>query len=642
MIALVQLDADRAQIDEHEVVRAGQQIAGPVGCIGPQQRTGAAVPAHATADCAGVTEHLTIADDLRAVAARQRGGREAAAERAGGHDIRGAAGGDVARQLADDERTAQRGRAADDQGIGTRIAAFDLQCACRVLRVTAGDVERADRAGAARAHDTAVGEGLRTECQRAEATDGTGIGRCSAGVAEGRRCEQFDRAGVREGAGHAQRSLADRHKARLNEADVRRDRGRATADLGEGAFVHQRAAAARVQVEVAVAAVEQQAGAAGIAQYPTIVQAHRAAGLEDPAAAARVGMDERAGIQELRVAAGDLQRSADRQRTAAIDGAGGPVIAAADRIGAGTQQRAAAVDQCRCDGCAVGQIQCAAAQREVAGSCHAARGGKCRRGPADVERAARGKLLCAAQHCHAIEAQQSLLDGQHAALVELQTAVVTEVERARAGLRQGAEIVEAAACTGALVEVERVVVVSGFQRQQRTGRVLQQCAIVQQDAATVVVADTAVAGSICVDQLRGVQRDRVGADLGQHTVEGQRACATERAAGPLQVAIDDDRSARRNIQGAAAQQHVCGDRRTIAQRRDAAALLHAAVAAESRSGGQRAVAAVQQQQRIGCDLLGTGKSADGVVRKRAFVDQQSAGLLDDEVAVVAEVERADP
>ncbi len=205
-------------------------------------------------------------------------------------------------------------------------------------------------------------------------------------------------------------------------------------------------------------------------------------------------MNERACIQELRVAARDLQRAADRQRAVTVDDAGSPVVATADRVGTATQQRAATVKQRGCNACTIGQIQRAAAQRKRAGSGHAACCGKRGRGTPDVERTARGELLCATQQRHAIDAQRALLNIQRTALICRQAAVVAEVERAGAGLCHRAEILETAAGTGALVDVQRVVVVLGFQGQQCARGVLQQRAIVQQQAAAVVVADATVAG----------------------------------------------------------------------------------------------------------------------------------------------------
>ncbi len=138
-----------------------------------------------------------------------------------------------------------------------------------------------------------------------------------------------------------------------------------------------------------------------------------------------------------------------------------------------------------------------------------------------------------------------------------------------------------------------------------------------------------------MNQARGVQGERVGAGLCQYAIQRQRAGAAQRAGGPLQVAVDDDRTAGCDIQRAAAQQHICRDRRAIAQRGGAAILLHASVTGKTGVAVQRARAAAQQQQRAGSDLLRTCESTDRIVGERALVDQQGAGLLHDEVAVVA-------
>ncbi len=208
------------EIDEYQIAGARQQVAGPVGCIGPHAGAGTAVPADAAADGAGIAEYLPVADGKRAVAARQRAAGEFAAKGAGRHDIGFTADCDVSRQFADHECAAQCGRTADDKCIGACGAAFDLQRAGRVLNVTTGDAERADRAGAARTHDAAVGEGLRAQCERAEAADRTGVARGGAGVAEGCGVEQLDRARIRERARHAQRTLSDGEETGLGEADI--------------------------------------------------------------------------------------------------------------------------------------------------------------------------------------------------------------------------------------------------------------------------------------------------------------------------------------------------------------------------------------------------------------------------------------
>ena len=140
------------EIDEHQIGGARQQVAGPVRRIGPHPGAGAAVPADAAADGAGIAQNMTVADSGARVAGRgHRNCGKTAADGTRRHDVCRTTDGNIAGQLADHECATQRGRAADDQRVGAGIAAFDLQRSGCVLHVAAGDVERTDRAGAARA-----------------------------------------------------------------------------------------------------------------------------------------------------------------------------------------------------------------------------------------------------------------------------------------------------------------------------------------------------------------------------------------------------------------------------------------------------------------------------------------------------------
>ncbi len=512
------------QIDEHQIGRARQQVGGPVRGIGPQQRAGTAVPAHAAADRAGITQYLAVADGQRAVTARQGLRGEATGQRAGDHDVRLLHRRCVAGELGHDQCAAERGAAADHQCVGAGIAAFDLQRAAGVLHEIAGDGERAGRIDAARAQHAAVGERARTEGQRAETAERAGVADACRGVRVHRARQQIHGAGVDEGAGQCQRALAQRERAGLGEYDTGRDGRRSATHLGERAVVGQRAGVVRTDGETAVATVEQQAGTARVPQQRAVVQVERTPGLVDAAAATGIRMHERATVQHLGAAAADLQRPGHRQGAGARHDACRPFVTTGDGVGPAALQRAAALAQRRCDRAAVGQNERAATQRQGTGAGNAAFCGKAGgRGTPHVEGGAGRDLLRAVEGGRGVGRQQALLHVQRAPLIEPQRAVVAEVERTDTGLGQRTEVFETAATARRLVEVQRALVVGRIQREYRAFGILEQRTVVYEEAATVVVADATGAGCVGMDEAGATQNDVACPGLGQHAIHGDRA-----------------------------------------------------------------------------------------------------------------------
>ncbi len=276
------------------------------------------------------------------------------------------------------------------------------------------------------------------------------------------------------------------------------------------------------------------------------------------------------------------------QRIAAADGTHAPVVASADPCvdARCNPQGAARLRKTGGDDGVVAQRQRAAVQPELARTVDAAVCRERRGAAIDLQRGTFRHLLRTSQHDRIVECGRAFAHCEVAELIEAHVAEAAEVHIAGSALGQRAGIFEAAGGTGVVVDVE----VSGRRcgNQAERAGVPEQSAVFDVETAARCVGDAAFTTGVVMLQRRGVQADRHVPALVEHAAHVEHATACDRAAVPVEAAIDIRRAAGGDVQRAAAAQRV--DRRNacaVAQRQYAGAVGQGAGAVDRAAGRQR-------------------------------------------------------
>ncbi len=447
---------------------------------------------------------------------------------------------------------------------------------------------------------------------------------------------------------HSQRTgLIDGERAVVAEIE------QADAGLDQRSEVLEAAAAARGLVDVervgGVRGIQGEHGIRGVAEHRAARQRKTAAGVVAyRAAAVGVGVDEcrvvecDGGGADLLQDAGHGQRAAAYQRAVDHDIATGnvacrPVVSATDlRLDLGCdQQRAAGLNEARCDVAAIAQCQRAAGQRELAGTTDLATGGQRGRAACHPQQGAVGHLLRAVEQHRVVQRGRAFADDEGAELVERKTAEAAEVHVAGTALGERAGIHETAG--GARVVIDVQITGGRLADQRQRSGVAEHGTVFQIEATAGCVGDTAVATVVVVQQRSRIDEDRRVAGLIEYAIEVEYAAAVDGAAGPGEAAVDVGAGATAHGERAVAHRMRGRDARVVAEHQRATALQQRTCAGDRTARRQGRAAAHHLKHGTPGHRLRAVQADRAAQGEAAGIDVQHAVLHEGHVAEVADV-----